>query len=368
MKTAIILGTRAELIKTFPVMLELQENHSPYYFVHTGQHNLEDLCGLFGVKKPDIILSKEPEKTSKFNANAIKAFFWNISLIFKIKKVLSKIKDLKFVIYHGDTMTTASAAIASSKFMNPFKKYKNIHLEAGLRSGNLFEPFPEEIARKIADRCSDVLLAASERAKNNLKNYKNSKKIINFGNTVIDSVNLALKIATKNKIKPLSEKKFALISVHRHENIKNKKRLSKIVDILSSLKINSYFTLHDNTRKKLEKFGLLKRIKENRNIKIIEPLDYVSFVYQLKSCSLIVCDGGSMQEESMIFQKPCIILRKHTERQEGLGSNFQYLSGLEVEKTKEKIKEYLNPRFKVKNFDNPYGKRGLSKKIVKVLK
>jgi UDP-N-acetylglucosamine 2-epimerase (non-hydrolysing) len=137
---------------------------------------------------------------------------------------------------------------------------------------------------------------------------------------------------------------------------------------LLSLDIPAYFTLHDNTKKKIEEFGLIKELKENKNITIVEPLDYISYIHQLSKCSLILCDGGSLQEESLIFKKPCIILRNKTERPEGLKTNFQFLSELNVEKTKEKIKEYLNPKFKANKVNNPYGQIGVSKKIVKILK
>jgi len=367
MTIAFIIGTRAELIKTFPVMLELQKRNISYYFIHTGQHQLTDLCEKFSIKYPDVILTKEPKGNSKFYAKAAKAIFWNISLIFKIRKALKKIENLDYVLYHGDTMTTTSASIASSKLLNPFKKYKNVHLEAGLRSENYFEPFPEEISRIIAGKFSDILFAVSERSKNNLKKYKNTKTIILSGNTILDSANIAYNMAKANHTKPLSTKRFGLISIHRHENIKNKKRLSKIVDILSSLEMTSFFTIHDNTRKQLERFNLYNKLKQNKNIILIDPLDYVSYVYQIAHCSLIVCDGGSLQEESLIFGKPCILLRNYTERQEGLDSNFQFLSKLNVQKTIAKIKEYSSPKFKVKPFPNPYGKVGLSKKIVDIL-
>ena len=141
-----------------------------------------------------------------------------------------------------------------------------------------------------------------------------------------------------------------------------------IVNVLLSLKIPSYFAMHDNTKKQLIKFNLFEKLKENANIKIIKPLDYISFVYQLKNCSLIICDGGSMQEESLIFKKPCIILRRYTERQEGLETNFQFLSGLAVRKTIAKIKEFLSPKFKTEKFENPYGEIGVSEKVVEVLR
>lgn len=365
-KIAIIIGTRAELIKVFPVMIELKKEKIPYYFIHTGQHNLGDLCERLDVKKPDIVLTKEPEKSSKFNSNQFKAIAWNIKLISKIKNALKNSVGIKYVLYHGDTMTTATASIATSRVLNPMKKYKNVHLEAGLRSFNMKEPFPEEISRRIAGRFSDVLFAVSDKAESNLPGKR--KKVIKVGNTILDSADLALKIAKKKKVKPLHKGKFALITVHRHENLKSKKRMEKIVEILSSLKIPSFFSMHDNTKHKLKEYGLYEKLLRNKNIKIIEPVDYPSFIYQISKCSLIICDGGSMQEESLIFKKPCIILREHTERQEGLKTNFQFLSKLNVEKSKEKIKEFLSSKFKIKPFENPYGKKGVSKKIVENLK
>jgi UDP-N-acetylglucosamine 2-epimerase (non-hydrolysing) len=364
---AFVIGTRAELIKTFPVMIELQKRKIPYYFIHTGQHSLGELCEEFGVKRPDVILSSEPTRGSKFNARQGKALFWNIKLLFRIRKELKKLEGLKYVFYHGDTMTTATASIASSKLFNRFKQYKNVHLEAGLRSFDNFEPFPEEISRQIAGKFSDILLAVSRTAEGNLNKYQNKKKIFLAGNTILDSVKYSLDLARKRNIKPLSPDKFALISIHRHENIKNKERMKKIVEILSELKIKSFFALHDNTRRKLEEFDLMEKIRGNKNIEIISPMNYVSFIYQISKCTLIICDGGSLQEESLIFNKPCIILRNATERPEGLSSNFQFLSKLDVEKTKEKIKEYLSPTYKVKRFNNPYGKVGVSKKIVEML-
>ena len=365
-KIAICIGTRAEYIKTFYLMLELQKQKIDYHFISTGQHNLNNLCETFGTKRPDVILSPEPDSSSKFNTNESKAIKWAIGMIFRIRKEVKKLPNLKYILYHGDTMSTGIASIGSSSLLNPFKKYKNVHLESGLRSFSCREPFPEEIIRRIVTRFSDILIAPSKQSKLNLKKYKR-KKILQLGNTVLDSVDIAYQMAQKRDLKPF-DNKFCLISIHRHENLKSEERMKKIVEILLSLKIPSYFPIHSNTKKQLIKFGLYDKLLENENIKIIEPMDYVSFIYQMSKCSLIICDGGSMQEESLIFQKPCIILRMNTERPEGLKSNFQYLSKLDVKKTKEKIKEYLSEDYKVEDFKNPYGKIGVSKKIVDVLK
>lgn len=368
-KIVIIIGTRAELIKSFPIMLELQKQKIPYCFIHSGQHNLQDLCERFKVKKPEIVLSHESKEESKFWSKINKkSIFWNFSMILKIRKILKKFPKLKYVLYHGDTMTTASASIGSSRLLNPFKKYKNVHLEAGLRSWNYKEPFPEEISRIIAGRFSDILFAVSETSKNNLKKYWRKKRVIKVGNSVIDSIHLSYNLAKKNKIKAFSDKKFALVSIHRHENITNKKRLSAIVEILQSIEIPTYFALHQSTKKQLIKFNLYNKLKRNLNIIIIPTQEYSKFIYQIKHACLIICDGGSMQEESLIFHIPCVLLRKTTERPEGLNSNFQALVGVNIEKAKRKIREYSHKNFKIEKFKNPYGEFGVSKKIVEILK
>jgi UDP-N-acetylglucosamine 2-epimerase (non-hydrolysing) len=357
-----IIGTRAEYIKTFPLMLLMQEKKIDYTFLHTGQHDLKDLCKTFGTKEPDITLTEPPKKTTKFFGKTTKAVLWNIQLVLKIKEEINKIDNIKYVFYHGDTMTTTSAAIASSALLNPSKKWKNVHLEAGLRSENLLEPFPEEISRKIADKFSDILLAVSNRAKENLKNEGVKGKIFVTGNTVIDAAKIALKKAKKQK----TPKKFAILTLHRHENIKSKERLERIIQIVESCNIPLFFSLHDNTRKKLEEFDLLKRITKNKNITIMENKNYSDFIYLISKSSLLLTDGGSIQEESLIFNKPCILLRKATERQEGLSTGINYLSNLEVEETKEKLNEYLSIK-KIKPFKNPFGEGNISKKILKVI-
>lgn len=357
-----IIGTRAEYIKTFPLMLEMQKQKTDYFFIHTGQHDLLDLCNTFGTKTPDTILTEPPKKTTKFFGNTTKAIIWNITLVNKIKKELTKIPNLKYVFFHGDTMTTTSAAIASSSLFNPKKSWKNIHIEAGLRSENIFEPFPEEISRKIADKFSDILLAVSNRAKNNLEKEHCKGRIIIVGNTVVDAAKIALKKAKKTK----TPKKFAILTLHRHENIKSKERMTKIIEIIESCQIPILFSLHDNTKNKLEEFNLLGKIKGNKNIILMENKNYSDFVYLISKSSLILTDGGSIQEESLIFKKPCILLRKSTERQEGLNTGINYLSELNVKKTKQKIKEYLKMK-KIKPFKNPYGEN-VSEKILKVIK
>ena len=137
-KIAIVIGTKAELIKCMPVMLELQKQNKDYWFIHTGQHPLGKSCEEFGIKKPDFILSEEPEISTKFwskiNKNSIT---WSFSMISKIKKVLKKIKP-KYVIYHGDTMSTAVASIASSKLFILFSPKPSSSFKSFLCSFKLY--------------------------------------------------------------------------------------------------------------------------------------------------------------------------------------------------------------------------------------
>jgi len=263
-------------------------------------------------------------------------------------------------------MSTATAAIGSSRLLNPKKTWKNVHLEAGLRSGSLFEPFPEEVSRRISDKFSDILLAVSELTKKNLKKYKGKKQIIKIGNTIVDSALISYEKA-KNKY-PKPEKEHALINIHRHENLNNKRRMEEIIEILSSIKIKAIWPLHDNTKFFLEKYGLMEKITSMKNIELIPLTNYPHFIFLLANCKYILTDGGSIQEESLIFKKPCLILRKRTERQEGLLTGINFLTKLNVEYAKKVIEKIENGKLKIRKFKNPYGDRELSKKIMKELK
>jgi len=364
-KIAIVIGTKAELIKCMPIMLELQKRKRDYWFIHTGQHPVRKACEEFGVKEPDFMLSEEPTLTTKFWAKINRfSIFWFFGMIFKVKKILKKLKP-KYVIYHGDTMSTATASIGSSKLLNRKKDWKNVHLEAGLRSKSLFEPFPEEIFRQISTKFSDILLAVSDLSEINLKKKKVSGKIIKLGNTIIDSA-LIIHEKAKRKLKK-KDYEYVLINIHRFENLRSKKRMEKIIKILSHTKIKAIWPMHDNTWHHLKKYKLVKRLRKLKNIKITPLESSHEFIFHLANCEYLIVDGGSIQEESLVFKKPCILLRKKTERQEGLLTGINFLTKLNVNYSKKLIEMIENNKLKIKNFKNPYGERGLSKKIVDIL-
>ncbi len=362
-RISIIIGTKAELIKCMPVMLELQKKGRDYWFIHTGQHSLGKACEGFGVKKPDFILSKEPKISTKFwsKINQI-SVTWFFLIILKIKNLVKKIKP-KYVIYHGDTMSTAAAAIGTSKILNMNKTWKNVHLEAGLRSGSLKEPFPEEISRRISSWFSDTLFAVSELTEKKLKKKYPKRKILKMGNTIVDS-SLTIYENLENKFEKEKED-YVLINIHRHEHLKKRKNMENIIKIINSIKTKGIWPLHDNTKYYLKKYGLFNSINFERIL--VTPLkSYEEFIFLLANCKYLIADGGSIQEESLVFKKPCLILRNKTERLEGLSTGLNFLT-MNVKEAKEIIKKIENDEFEIKVFKNPYGERGLSKKIVEEL-
>ncbi len=364
---AIVIGTKAELIKCMPIMRELQKRKIDYAFIHTGQHPLKKACSDFGVKEPDYVLSEEPDISTKFWSRVNNSsIFWAIGMLPKVKRTIKKIRP-KYVIYHGDTMSTAIASIATSRMFNLFDKtWHNVHLEAGLRSGSLMEPFPEEISRRICSIFSDTLLAVSDLSENNLRKSGVRGKIYNVGNSVIDSVDIVRNIA-KKKVK-IKEKDFALINIHRHEHLTNRKNMENIVEILGAVKSDALWPLHDNTKHYLQKYGLMKKVGAMKNIRIMSLVDYFTFIRYMDKCKYLITDGGSIQEESLILKKPCVILRKRTERQEGLKSGYNFLTKLDVDVSKKIIEDIEAGKIKATDYPNPYGEKGVSKKIVEILK
>lgn len=356
MRATIVLGTRAELIKTFPVLQELEDRGHEVTLVHTGQHDLEETCERFGIRRPDTVLSDQPEGSSRFNGSKLKAVQWTLGLMRDLRAAIRD-SEPDAVLYHGDTMTTAMAAVTASRCSFLLKGFRTAHIEAGLRSGSIWEPFPEELSRVVSDLLSDVLFAVSGRSVDNLRLHRWIGKDVQLvGNTVVDSVERALAIGDYHG----REDEYGIVTVHRHENISSPERMEKIVSILEESPMELLFPLHDNTRATMEEYGLMERLEEA--VEVIDLVDYPEFLHLLRDAELVYTDGGSIQEESLIFGVPCVLLRQRTERQEGLETGIQYLSGLDVDATVEAARALLEKE--VPDYTNPYGDVGVSEKIV----
>lgn len=239
---------------------------------------------------------------------------------------------------------------------------KLIHIEAGERTFNWREPFPEEIIRRVVDRISHVCFASSEISHKNLLKENVRAEIVNVDlNTIVDSVRLAETIEPAIVMK----EQYALVSIHRAETLYSQPRMQIVVDtvlkIASSTKV--VWGLHDVTKKSLQKYGLLNDILNNSNVELHELFDYATFIDLIRQAEYLVTDGGGPQEESYLLNVPCLLMRAETEREfyrniclakfdpqkiDAFLKNYQnYQSSISdsVESPSKKICSYINDEF-----------------------
>jgi len=345
MRLHIFLGTKAELIKIVGLIRELDRKKIYYNYIHTGQHtkDCEIISDIFGIKKPDFYLV--PLKRNLLNIKEM--FFWFLKVL---RKSISygEIKKGDIVIVHGDTESTLLGMLIAK-----MKGARLIHVEGGLRSGHLLNPFPEEIVRRMVDKISYHIFAPGETAKRNALKIKSENKITDTEfNTGWDSLALALNVRPTIKI---PKYKYAVLMLHRKETIYVEKKLKHALRIINliSKKIKIIFVISDKTKEVLKKNNLMDPIEKNENIEIIPHQNYVNFVHLMNNSEFCVTDGGTMQEETYFMNKPCLLLRLVTERIEGLGETA-FLSHLKIDKIKYFLDNYKKfKRIKEINFKSP---------------
>ena len=311
----IILGTKAQLIKMAPVMKELADRNIGYNFIFTGQHKetIKELMEVFKLKPPGYTLYDGADITK-----ISRMFFWIFKCLWQTvenKKIIFT-NEKGIVLIHGDTVSTILGAL-----MAKINGLKISYVEAGLRSFNLLNPFPEEIVRRITSRLADYHFCPGDFAFENSRKYKG--KIINTKeNTLLDSLKLVLEDEERILVN-VPEENYCLVSLHRFENIFNKARFSRILETVKKIsgEIKVLFILHKPTKQKLAEYGFFAELENNLNIELRPRYDYFQFIKLLKNSDFIITDGGSNQEESYYLGKPCLIMRKTTERKEGLGKN-----------------------------------------------
>jgi UDP-N-acetylglucosamine 2-epimerase (non-hydrolysing) len=361
MKLSIILGTRPEIIKLSPIIRELEKKDLDWNLIHTNQHYSENMDRIFfqelNLPNPKYNLNigsgTHGEQTGK--------------MLIEIEKVLLKEKP-DVAIVQGDTNTVLAGALAASKL-----KIKIAHVEAGLRSYD--KNMPEEINRVLTDHISDYLFAPTEKAKNNLlKESIEEDKIFVVGNTIVDATLQNLKIAEKRgDIKEFfknitNEEDYFLLTLHRAENVDNKERLKNIIDAITKITeiYDKYiiFPIHPRTEKRLKEFNLFEKLKDNKKIKIIEPIGYLEFLILEKNAKLILTDSGGVQEEACILKVPCVTLRDNTERPETLEVGSNILVGDDKNKIINAVELMLN---KKRDWENPFGDGKSGGRIVEIL-
>lgn len=369
-KILFVFGTRPEAIKLAPVILKFREHDSfESKICISGQHRemLEQVLRIFNIKPDyDLRIMKENQSLSYITSETLR----------KLESVLEKEKP-DLVIVQGDTTTTFVASLSAY-----YKKIKVAHVEAGLRTEDKFNPFPEEINRRLTDCIADFYFAPTERAKENLlKEGVGEERIFVTGNTVIDALFIILDKQKKPEVKRKMEEEFLkkyginferrtiLVTGHRRESFG--RDFEEICHGLKMIAENSdaqiVYPVHLNPNVQKPVKNILRDIK---NVYLIEPLDYYTFVWLMNRSYLILTDSGGIQEEAPSLGKPVLIMRKKTERPEGIEAGSAKLIGTDRKSIFYNALELLENQKAYKamaEVKNPYGDGKASERILDIL-
>lgn len=320
-----VFGTRPEAIKLAPLIYLLKKNEK-YFDVttcSTGQHQ-SLLNGIFEVFN----ISIDENLNCLVQGNNLNDTFLNINS--KLNGFLDN-KNFDYVVVHGDTLSTLTGSLIAF-----LKKIKIIHIEAGLRTFNKLEPWPEEINRSIVGILADYHFAPTKKSYDNLVKF-NLNNVYNVGNTVIDAIKHIDLYMTKNKALIdyninmkfnffNKSNKYILLTFHRRENYGDgfESICKAMLRIVNDFDIEIIFPVHLNPNVKKVVNSLLLN---NDKIHLVAPLEYLDFVYFMSNSFLLITDSGGIQEESTYFKKPVLICRNTTERPEVIECGIAKLVG-----------------------------------------
>lgn len=379
-KVMLVFGTRPEAIKMCPLVKEFQKHNDGFETIVcvTGQHRemLDQVLNIFEVK-PDYDLNIMKQGQDLYDVTA--------RVLTGMRDVFKECKP-DVVLVHGDTTTSTAAALAAFYQQIPVG-----HVEAGLRTHNIYSPWPEEMNRQITGRIATYNFSPTPLSESNLKEEKAQGNIYVTGNTVIDALHMVVNklkndetLAKEQKeilkqagydINRLADgKKLVLITGHRRENfgegfihmvtaIKDLKSKYPDVDFVYPMHLNP------NVRKPIhEVFG--EDLSNLGNMFFIEPLQYLEFVYLMEKATIVLTDSGGIQEEAPGLGKPVLVMRDTTERPEALASGTVHLVGTDYQKIMDEVSTLLEDEQayeKMSKAVNPYGDGKACERIVKSL-
>ena len=379
-RVLLVFGTRPEAIKMCPLVKAFQKHSNMFQTMVcvTGQHRemLDQVLTIFDVV-PDYDLNLMKPGQDLYDLTA--------RVLTSMRDVLAEVKP-DLVLVHGDTTTSTASALAAF--------YQHIpvgHIEAGLRTYNIYSPWPEEMNRQITGRIATYNFAPTLLSSDNLKKEKVTGEIFVTGNTVIDALHMVVdKLKNDKTLAKAQEllladsgydvnrlamgKKLVLITGHRRENFGD--GFVNICNAIHTLK-NKYqdvdfvypMHLNPNVRKPIhERFG--QDLKNLGNLFFIEPLRYVQFVYLMEKSTLVLTDSGGIQEEAPGLGKPVLVMRDTTERPEALSSGTVRLVGTDYEKIVSEVSLLLEDSDeydKMSKSINPYGDGRACQRIIDAL-
>ena len=359
-KVLVVFGTRPEAIKMCPVVKELKSrNDIETRVCVTGQHRqmLDQVLEAFQVV-PDYDLSIMKDKQDLFDITS--------NVLQSIREVLNKEKP-DIVLVHGDTSTTFSAALASFYMQIPVG-----HVEAGLRTNNIYSPYPEEFNRQAVSIISQYNFAPTEQAKQNLlKEGKDPNTIFVTGNTAIDALKTTVREDyTHKELEWAADSRLILLTAHRRENIGEPMvnmfhAIRRVVDEYPDVKVIYPVHLNPVVRNTAKEI-----LGNSERIHLIEPLDVLDFHNFLSRSYLVLTDSGGIQEEAPSLGKPVLVMRDTTERPEGIKSGTLKLVGTSEEVIYSCFRTLLDDSIQYKKMSlatNPYGDGMASKRIADIL-
>lgn len=365
LKVITSISTRPDIIKMSEIIRELDKN-TDHTLVHTGQNYDYELNEVFfkdlGVRKPDFFLSAASDDKSVVS-NAITTMG---NIMVKFDEVLGKIKPDAFVVL-GDV----NGALVST-YVAKRHKIPVFHIEAGNRSFD--ERLPEEINRRMIDHISDVNLTYSDLARQNLVNEGLPlKQLIKVGSPMFEVLKKNRKAIETSKILKklkLKARDYFVLSVHRDENVSNKKNLPKIVKIINTLaetyKKRIIFSVHPRTRKVIDK----KKIKFTKNVEMMKPLGFLDYIKLQMNAFCVLTDSGTVSEESSILNFPAINLREAHERNEAMDEASVIMSGFNPERVMQAIEVAVKQKRGGKReflLPEGYSSPNVSKKIIRIV-
>ncbi|HEB9312192.1 TPA: UDP-N-acetylglucosamine 2-epimerase (non-hydrolyzing) [Campylobacter coli] len=371
-KILVVFGTRPEAIKMAP-LVKIMEKRTDIVFkvCVTGQHRqmLDQILDVFGIKLDyDLDIMRENQDLYDIT----------LKILHGMKNVLDDFKP-DVVLVHGDTTTASVAALSAF-----YQKITIAHVEAGLRTYNLYNPWPEEANRQIVGVLSSIHFAPTIKSAENLvKEGKDKKNIFVTGNTVIDAlfymvekikndITFKTKILSsiENEYKIRNNRKFILVTGHRRENFGE--GFLQICEALKSIAINNpnidiVYPVHLNPNVQKPVKSILS---DMTNIYLINPLKYEEFVYLMSSCYFIITDSGGVQEEAPSLGKPVLVMRETTERPEAVEAGTVKLVGTcksSIIKVAQELIDSEDKYKKMSKASNPYGDGKACEKIMEIL-
>jgi len=369
MKILVVIGTRPEVLKTVPLAIKLKEIEGfETAICATGQHReiMDQALAAFNVT-PDYNLGVMSENQSLSELTA--------KILIGLQKIIVEFKP-DLMISQGDTSTSFATCLSAF-----YEKVKVIHIEAGLRTGDIYSPFPEEMSRRVTALISNKNFAPTKRAEQNLLNEGIPKENVCLsGNTGIDAL-----FFTRDKIKNNAslrqkcleefsfldeEKKLIIVTAHRRENhgegIQN--ICGAILEIVSRKNVQVIFPIHHNPN---SKDHIIKLLGKTPNVFLVDQIDYTAFVYLLEKSYLIITDSGGIQEEAPSLGKPVIVTRFSTERQEAIEVGSSILTGPIKENIIDeafKLIEDADYYSRMCSVNNPFGDGHAIDRIIEVIK